>query len=560
MALAADLRTLRYLRAEQVAHRLWSRLRRPWFASPVYRNLCLPAAAPDLMTDRCPPAQWPGDPEAGRHILDGTIRLLGVEAPMASPVDWSAPGQPALWRFTLHYFEWLSDLAATGEDRAVECARTLVADWIGRHGSGPSRRLPDAWHPYPVSLRLFAWLAHAPWLLCGAPDRFRRAFDRALSRQARHLARCVEWDVGGNHAIKNLKALIAAGRAIPGHEAAGRRALQDLEWQAGRQILADGAHYERSPSYHLQVLMDLMDVRAVVEPDVPGWLDDGIGRMGRALAAYRLGDGGLGLFNDGDVGEPRLLSAVAGGPGAGEAPAALPDAGYYRLAAGDAVVLFDAGRCCPDDLPAHAHADCLSFEMSVGDHRLIVNSGTFAYQDPAWRNRLRGTASHSTVAIDDADSAEVHGVFRLGRRPRQVRGAQYEDETARIAEGSHDGYRHMGWTHSRRLALDADGRRLTGSDMISAGGGAQRGGQAIARFHLHPQVTLAPAGRHGVRLTAGDAVWRFGCPDCTIAVEAGVYAPRFGEMHDNRQIVLRRPLNDTGARFDWTLEAEAMGR
>ena len=493
MNLGANLRTLRYMRPEQVVQRLWTRARRPWFASPFYDRLCLPAG--DLPApQRSPPSLSPGDADNGKRLIAGRIRLLERERPLAAPADWAAVDEAPLWRFTLHYFEWLADVAATGDTRGIDTARLLIADWIVRH----PRPRGVAWHPYPLSLRLFSWLHHAPALLGGAPASFQRAFVSALHRQARHLSRVVEWDVGGNHAIKNLKTLIAASICLPGHEAAGRRAVQDLERMVARQVLPDGMHEERSPAYHLQVLVDLIDIADLLGSGVPDWLRDAIQRMAEALAALRLGDGGLALFNDGTVGEARLLAAVDARLGPLVPPADLPEGGYHRLAAAGTIVLFDAGMCCPDDLPAHAHADMLAFEMSTGTQRLIVNSGTYAYQDAAWRNRLRGTASHSTLTVADEDSAEVHGVFRLGSRPRDV-GARRETGGLSV-EGWHDGYRHRGWRHRRRLMLQAGGGRLDGEDVLEPTG-TGRSGPVAVRFHLHPDVAAANHSDGSVRLT-----------------------------------------------------------
>lgn len=546
MSLGADLRTLRYLRIEQVIHRLWARARRPWFASALYDRLCLPAG--DLPAPgRSPPSLTPGDADNGRRILSGRIRLLERERPLAVPVDWMAADETPLWRFTLHYFEWLADLAATGDMRWVDAARLLIADWIARH---PRPNGGVAWHPYPLSLRLFAWLHHAPELLDGAPTAFRRAFVAALHRQAWHLSQCVEWDVGGNHAIKNLKALIAAGVCLPDHATVGKRALRDLQRAVARQVLPDGAHEERSPTYHLQVLVDLIDVADLLGDDSPAWLNEAIRRMGSALATLRLGDGGLALFNDGTVGEAALLAAVDARSGRLAAPADLPQAGYHRLAAGGTAVLFDAGPCCPDDLPAHAHADTLSFEMSTGPQRLIVNCGTFAYQNPAWRNRLRGTASHSTLTFAGEDSAEVHGVFRLGHRPREVGGRRVADSLT--LEGWHDGYRQRGWRHRRRLTLDAAGSRLAGEDALEPFGDGMPGPAAI-RFHLHPTVAAASDGPDGVRLTTPDETWRF-IAEGPIAIEPSLYAPRFNIMEKTSQIVLHRNAGATGLRIAWRLE------
>ena len=422
MSLARTLRTARDLRPEQIAQRLWNRARGPWFASPLYARARLaPRKVP--VPERFPPAPWPGTRRTAKGILAGDIRLLAQEHPLRSPVDWRAFDRSPLWQFTLHSFEWLADLAELHDAEAAARARAVIDDWITAH----PRPGTVAWHPYPTSLRVYAWLRHAPLILAGADAAFEHRFTAALDRQARHLARVVERDVGGNHLIKNLKALIAAERCLDGPSAPW--ALGELEREVGRQVLADGGHYERSPSYHLQVLGDLIDLRGLLAQthESPPWLDDALNRMGGALAFLRHGDGGLALFNDGDVGDPAVLAAVEGLLGDTPAvPRVLDETGYYRLPGGETLVLMDAGSCCPDDLPAHAHADTLSFELSAGSQRIVVNCGTYAYQDATWRNRLRGTAAHSTLSVDDENSAEVYDVFRVGRRPRVVAGRMTE--------------------------------------------------------------------------------------------------------------------------------------
>ena len=545
------LRTLRYLRPAQVGHRLGRHVLAPWFASSLYDRWCL-APDGDAAIVAVPPHLWPGDAANGQHIRGGHIRLVGHDHPFVEPVDWQARRQSLLWRFTLHYFEWLADLR-DADDGALR-ARHLIGDWMNAH----PRPGGIAWHPYPLSLRVYAWLCHAPFVLDGADDDWRLRFHQSLDRQVRHLVRVVERDVGGNHLIKNLKALVAAGHCLTGHDDLGATALTALAQAVAHQVPADGCHFERSPAYHFQVLCDLVDLRALMvltAAGTPPWLDGAIGRMAPALAFFRLGDGGLALFNDGDVGDPARLACLdelLGGPA--EAPETLGEAGYHRLAAGDAVALMDAGRCCPDDLPAHAHADTLAFEFSVSDARMIVNCGTYAYQDAAWRNRLRGTAAHSTVEIDGINSAEVYGVFRLGRRPCDVQGRRHTDADGVSVVGQHDGYRRLGLIHHRRLSLARDGGRLSGEDRVQRTRGPGTSRRMAARFHLHPDVRVALGASGVLSLDApGAGTWLFEAPGEAVHLDDSVYAPHFGEMHQSRQIVVEKPLaaGDTVVRWQF---------
>jgi uncharacterized heparinase superfamily protein len=441
--LGLTLRWAIHLRPSQIAWRAWRKAQRGFIS--------LPDGRPSTPV-RFPADPWPGNAANGLEIAgEKRIRLLNLEHSLALPIDWRPADKSALWRFTLNYFDWVADLNAIGR---ADVARFLVAEWIRQNRDAKA----EVWHPYPLSLRLFAWLRFAPFLLEDSDDDFRHSFLASLDAHASLLPKLIEHDVGGNHLIKNLKALIAAACCLPPHAQGQDRWLSQLKKQIDEQILPDGFHYERSPSYHLQVLVDLIDISDLLASP-PAWLSRTIEKMLPALATMRHPDGGLALFNDGDVGDADLLRALDARFGQIMPMAMLPDAGYARLEAGDMVAIFDAGLCCPDHLTAHAHADTLSFEMSVGTQRVIVNSGTYAYQDPL-RNHFRGTAAHSTILVNNENSAEVLGTFRLGRRPRKVE--LFKDGDWIV--GRHDGYRHLGITVERRLRLTEEG--LEGIDKL----------------------------------------------------------------------------------------------
>ncbi|WP_413889259.1 heparinase II/III family protein [Candidatus Aalborgicola defluviihabitans] len=74
----------------------------------------------------------------------------------------------------------------------------------------------------------------------------------------------------------------------------------------------------------------------------------------------------------------------------------------------------DVAPVGPAYLPGHAHADTLSFELSVSGQRVVVNGGTSRYGLGPLRLRERETAAHSTVEVAKQSSSEVWGGFRSG--------------------------------------------------------------------------------------------------------------------------------------------------
>ena len=158
--------------------------------------------------------------------------------------------------------------------------------------------------------------------------------------------------------------------------------------------------------------------------------------------------------------------------------------GFQRLQAGRSLVLVDCGAPPPPGLDGDAHAGTLSFEMSHGRERLIVNCG--AYHGP--NAPMAGGRARHRGAFDAGRRRYQFGrdpraATALGRKPRQVACERAEDAGAQWVAASHDGYKPVfGLIHPRQLFLAADGEDLRGEDRLTG-----RAGQGFAiRFHLHP--------------------------------------------------------------------------
>ena len=115
-----------------------------------------------------------------------------------------------------------------------------------------------------------------------------------------------------------------------------------------------------------------------------------------------------------------------------------PDFGA-RTADGHYLVC-DAAPIGPDYLPGHAHGDLLSFELSLGGHRVFVDSGVESYEADELRRYCRSTRAHNTVELDGADIAPT---VTWGINPGQATGVDEpiralsevpDDERASIEE------------------------------------------------------------------------------------------------------------------------------
>jgi hypothetical protein len=181
-------------------------------------------------------------------------------------------------------------------------------------------------------------------------------------------------------------------------------------------------------------------------------------------------DGQVPLLNDGYPVDRELLAALRPDPAPDSPLLVLPATGLVRAVAGDWHLLADVGPPCPPSLPAHAHADTFGCLVHVGKVPLLIDTGTSTYERGPARRYERSTAAHSTLEVDGANSTEVWGVFRAGRRAR-VSGLVARVGSSGIScEAVHDGFRWLRGhpLHRRRWRLTSGGLRV--DDLVSGHG------------------------------------------------------------------------------------------
>jgi uncharacterized heparinase superfamily protein len=435
--------------------------------------------------------------------------------------------------------------------------------WVEENSPG----IGTGWDPYPTSLRIVNWLK---WALHG--NELPLECVQSLAVQTRWLAGRLEIHLLGNHLLANAKALVFAGSFFEGSEADAwlETGLRLLEREIPEQILADGGHFERSTMYHVLALEDVLDLcnaATAFAESAPLVLEHGsawrarVGAMRRWLAAMCHPDGEISFFNDAAIGiapSPAEIDAYAirlGFPALAplvEAVTELSESGYIRLQRDEAVVILDVAPVGPDYLPAHAHADTLSFELSLFGQRVLVNSGTSLYGNGPERARQRGTRAHNAVVIDGGNSSEVWGSFRVARRARPINLSISPKEPI-VIRCAHDGYTRLEGSpqHARTWTLTTN--TLLVKDEIS--GNFLR---AEARFHLHPAVRVEEPHSDGheqssitLRLPQGQTVG-LALDGRRPKLESTTWHPEFGTSVDTTCIVNEFRGAVGHARITWT--------
>ncbi len=474
-----------------------------------------------------------------RFFPPAKFSFLNNERIMPGLISWDDRSFDKLWRYNLHYFD---DLTATGFKKRQQALINLIDQWIDANPFGKG----TGWEPYPLSIRIVNWVKWDINTKALSGRQIKSLFD-----QAQWLERRVEHHLKGNHLIANAKALIFAGGYFSGDLSEGwlKQGLNILRVELEEQILEDGGHFERSPMYHNIVTEDLMDLLLLSKlyPNIVPAQDTGVWRakvekMVGALDVMVHPDGEIAFFNDSAFGvapaasQLKLMAQNLDIPTLNTSglkqQQTLPFSGYYKLCRSNLSLIIDAGEIGPDYLPAHAHADTLSFELSVGRKRLFVNSGTSLYGNSDERLHQRKTASHNTVTVDGCDSSEVWSGFRVAKRAKITHVDMKLSQCNISLSAAHDGFRRLNGNidHQRTWHLGDD--YLTIIDNISGKGHHQ----LCLYYYLHPDFTIVSFGDDWfqIRETDGRVPAKMKMdPSLDVTLADGKYHPQFGMDQKN---------------------------
>ncbi|HAS6312345.1 TPA: alginate lyase family protein [Vibrio vulnificus] len=514
--------TLKYLKFKQIYYRIYYKF---------YKPKLIECDQPDSSQWK-----WVG-PLLNKQSLfsSSDVKFLNQTGKISSSADWNCPNKSKLWLYNLHYFD---DLNSKNGFERYQLHRDFIEKWIDENPAFNG----NGWEPYPISLRLVNWVK---W--CSLQSQVPPKYLKSMLEQANALTQQLEYHILGNHLFANAKALTFIGAYLKG-ENSNKLLMQGIKLlneELEEQFLDDGAHFELSPMYHEILLWDLLELIDLAKTSdkpqfiesLPQWIQIAEKAL-FWLSTMVHNDGEVSFFNDAAIGiamQPSQIFAYAEKLGLSYASVnkslfTNKSSGYSRITFTNYSAIFDHANVGPDYLPGHAHADTLSFELSIGKQRVFVNSGTSLYGTSKERLRQRQTPAHNTVSVSGLDSSQVWSGFRVAKRAY----AQLEDAISTpervILSASHNGYMQQSpkVKHTRRLECSSDSFFII--DNLS------KATQACFHLHLHPNIDVVKVSQVEINLILGDESLCCVTSSEPILIKDSTWHPEFGKTIANKKI------------------------
>jgi uncharacterized heparinase superfamily protein len=483
--------TVKLLRWRQIFYRIYYTLLKKTVSVEVKQN--------DIVLRKPKHSIFPFIAKKKTYFLDDSVSFLNHQVPFTSSL-WNDSRQEKLWLYNLHYFDALNSDSTEQARQAYQLLENWISDNPPFSGNG--------WESYPISLRIVNIVKFA---LTGT-DLSEHVL-ASLFLQARYLYCHCEYHILGNHLFENYKALCFAGLFFEGDEPNKwfRKGVKGLEEETNEQVLDDGGHFELSPMYHVIILEGLLDLKNLFSAyNKTVFWDEVVKKMLGWLELMMRSEEEISYFNDSSnnmASTPKEIFQYATDLGLGfkqpeKKSVLLKESGYAILQNKTAKVICDVAEVGPSYLPGHAHADTLSFECYIDEQPLFVNLGTSCYGNSTQRNIERSTRSHNTVEINDENSSEIWGSFRVARRAKPIV-LKFSKGDESVLMASHDGYERFeqGCEHKRTWVLND--RSLVVSDVVDSGVN-----KAYFYLHFHPSCAIIKQEDRSliIRLINGDEV------------------------------------------------------
>ena len=364
--------------------------------------------------------------------------------------------------FYFHSFDFLNDLQEISKESLRIYGRKLTSYWIKKNSSWKS----NTWEDFILATRICNWIKNFNFFFSTADEEFKKKIFSSILRQIEHLVKNFSNLKRNSDLIRIIKALIYTSISIPSKKYYYQIAIFNLRSELAKQILNDGCHFQRNPKIHIQVLMDLLDIRSILNSTkkiVFFDLQNSIKNMSVACRFFLHKDISLANFNGTDnVNQKEIRNLMAEIPKFKKNPRELTESGFQRVDTKDTTLIVDCGIPKNYHATYKAHSCSTTFELSYKKNKIIINSL------PGLEKKInRKTAAHSTLTLNNTNAYKILKNEHLSRVPDKMNVKRIERYGANVIEIENYGYKNQyDAIHKRLIYIDNKGLDIRGEDNI----------------------------------------------------------------------------------------------
>lgn len=351
----------------------------------------------------------------------------------------------------------------------------------------------DFWNSYLISNRSYNIIGVLSGLRNLINDDLVKDLECLLDFSRNHLLKNIEFHLGANHLLTDAKGIIALGSYFD-DEKSMILGFELMVNEMEEQFSTDNMHYERSISYHIEAILQIIEsiscVQGIESEAIKTYKNKLLNSLKKytiALMDFLKDDFTFPLINDSSLDYPislgdlkSVLNQMLNGEEScrsydnfyySRLADSLPiltdnqyirnqivnklykDYGYYLLKDEKKYLLVNVGNPTPSYNLGHTHSDSLNVIYSKNGKNILVDSGTYTYENIPKRLEYKSSCKHNTVSVDGLEIHDIWSNFRIGRRASSKVVNLELNEDVKSISISHNGFSKGGVDLVRNLVI-----------------------------------------------------------------------------------------------------------
>jgi len=454
----------------------------------------------------------------------------------------------------LHSFFWLFSLDLKSSKQLVQ---STILNWINSNNKYNSKN----WNIDILSKRIIAWISNSKLTYENSNTNYKEQFNGIIQKQINHLINEIKRSEWIDDKMTGCAAIILTGISYQDKSRYLNFGLNLLKKISKFSFDNEGfprSRNLRQLNFYLKYFILIREWLKESQNDIPDYIDENIYHLGQSYSLLFQNIKKNILFNGNHEANNDGFNNYLTRLGYKFKNENHEAGGYLVLKNKKISLIMDVGPSPEKKFSNNYQAGALSFEILLGDKKLICNSGYFQNHKHQLHEVSKSTVAHSTLIIDNHSSCKLrkqtnqHSAIERGLKI--TRKSIVFEKNYWCIGSAHDGYvKKYGVVHDRQIEFFPEHNKFIGIDKLAKNKNFKSSNFEI-RFHLEPNVKIMKTqDGKSIFIKLDNEGWKFACTDHKVDMETGLYFGKKNSYTENQNIFISGMTQNENQTIKWEL-------
>ena len=454
----------------------------------------------------------------------------------------------------LHSFFWLFSLDLKSSKKSTQ---STIENWIESNQKYNFKN----WDTDILSKRIIAWISNSKLTYEDSNEDYKKKFNATVQKQVNHLINEIERSEWIDDKMIGCSAIILTGLAYKNNSrylSFGINLLKKII-----KFSFDGNGFPKSRNirqltFYLKYFVLIREWLKESQTDIPEYINETIYYLGQSYALICQDLNQNILFNGNHVAYNGDFENYLRRLGYKFKNETNEVGGYVILKNKKIALVMDVGEPPEKKFSTNYQSGALSFEIIIGNKKLISNSGYFQNYKHQLNNLSKSTAAQSTMIIDNNSSCnfkkESNQKSIIEQGLKIIKKSIIFEKNYWSIKSAHDGYnKKYGVIHERQIEFFTEKNKFIGTDKLIIKKKIKNFNFEI-RFHLEPDVkVMKTQDEKSIFIELDKEAWKFVCEDHSVNIETGLYFGKKNSYTENKNIFISGMTQSENQTIKWEL-------